>query len=418
MNRAIASRSAAYHAFLCLLLLLGGIAAYAAEPPDIIAFEADTVPDLSAGTELTFRLEGTPRAKASVTVSGIKKPIVLKEESQGRYEGSYTISKSDRIPRNPTVRATLRQGNLATTSRLSPGLLAADTKAPAGAAAPQIQRFAMEPEAIDPGAELDFRLTGTPGGKATFAIENITQPIAMTEIRPGVYEGRYVVRRSDKFTAANVVASLDVGGRAVQSRLTSGPVQIGEVTPKDNERVANPVTITGRLDEKVDPRSVRIVFNGNDVTRDATVTPSQFTYQPRGDLTAGRYRVVVTSKDYSGNTARMAWNFEVQAHAASLPLEIVAPRDQAEVGGGPIEVRGRTAPNAMLDVQVSAITSVPGLLGFNQNVLTQTVKADERGQFVFAFEPRINMPGTRYEVTVAGRHAGQETSRKLMLVQR
>jgi hypothetical protein len=313
-----------------LALLLGALltSAQAAAPPEIRHFEADPVDVLGPGTELSFRLEGTPQAQATVSISGITQPIPLRETEGGVYEGRYTIRRTDTLPSAPVVRATLRQGSRATTTQLSPPLGRA---APAPTRAPAIQRFTMVPERIEPGTELVFTLEGTPQGKASFSIDQIARGVVMAEIQPGVYEGRYTVRRQDRFAAADVSAALEAQGQVARARL-SGATRPG-------------------------------------AQRD-------------------------------------------------LPLEFTSPADMSEVGSGAIEVRGRSAPHQALQVVVEGITSVGGVAGLKQNILTRTITTDDRGQFAFTFEPRLPVPVTRYEVRVSGTLAGQEHIRILALVRR
>ncbi len=405
-------------------------AALAADPPEIAGFEADKVDELGAGTELSFRLEGTPRARATVSVAGVKRPIMLRETAAGIYEGSYTLKKSDKLASNPAVRATLKQGNLATTMRLAQPLMVAKA---APAKAPEIQRFAVEPSRIEAGTELVFTLQGTPSGKASFSIDNTAQGLSMREVKPGVYEGKYTVRRQDKFGAANITAALEANGQVARSKVSPVPAassQVKAATPREGEKLSQPFTLSGTFDDSVDPRSVRIFLGKTEVTREATITTAGFTYTPKENLPAGNYRAEVVSRDYTGNTGRTAWNFVVQPPAAAqapavpapaaqagFPLEFTSPADQTAVGGGSIEVRGRTAPNVSLNVNVEATASVGGLFGVSQNVFTRTIKADSRGDFVFTFEPRVTVPGARYEVSVSGTHGGQEKSKKLTLVQ-
>src|SRR5712691_4160366 len=196
------------------VLTVGVLAAAAADALEIVRFDANPVNELVPGTELVFRLEGTPQAKAIVTISSIRQPITLRETNTGFYEGSYTIRTGDRLPSNPDVRATLRQGNLTTTAGLAEPLVTM-AQGPARrstqglASRPQIQRFTMEPKRIEPGTELVFTLEGTPNATATFNIRNVARDIPMTEIQSGVYEGRYTVRQQDRFSANNVMATLE-----------------------------------------------------------------------------------------------------------------------------------------------------------------------------------------------------------------
>lgn len=225
-----------------LLLLLGAIlpSAQTADAQEIVNFTANPVDAVAPGTELSFRLEGTPQAKASVSISGIRQPISLRETSAGFYEGSYTIRTNDRLPSNPVVQATLRRGNRATSAVLDQPLIST-AQAPAGA--PAIQRFAMEPDRIVPGTELVFTLEGTPNGQAAFTIRDVVRGVDMVETQPGVYEGRYTVRRQDEFSAPNVIATLKANGQVARARLgeaTRQTAQGREPRSREGERGARP----------------------------------------------------------------------------------------------------------------------------------------------------------------------------------
>jgi hypothetical protein len=187
--------------------------------------------------------------------------------------------------------------------------------------------------------------------------------------------------------------------------------------------VTQPFTVSGTLANSVDPRSVRILFGNNDVTREATVTTSGFSYRPAEPLPPGRYRVDVSTRDNQGNAARTAWSFEITSPAApaagaGFPLEIISPRNQADIGNAPVEIRGRTAPGATLDVSVDATAALFGPIGFNRNLMRQNVQADARGNFAFTFDPRGNPSGTRYEITAEGTLNGEHKRAALTLVQR
>ena len=233
-------------ALLCVLTV-GALTASVADALEISRFDANRVHDLSPGTDLTFRLEGTPQATAMVTVSGLRQPITLRETDTGWYEGSYTIRTGDRLPSHPDVRATLRQGNRTTTAGL--------------ASSPHIQRFTMEPNRIEPGTELVFTLEGTPHATATVTIRNVARDMPMTETQSGVYEGRYTVRQQERVSANTVTATLEANGQVERTQLaaqmgpgnapTGSSRQAGfplEVTSPTNMAAVHkgPVDVTGR----------------------------------------------------------------------------------------------------------------------------------------------------------------------------
>ena len=144
---------------------------------------------------------------------------------------------------------------------------------------------------------------------------------------------------------------------------------------------------------------------------------SQF-FSYRADLRPGNYPVEVNAKDLSGNAVRRNWSFIVAAQPAPvatvLPLQILSHVNNALVSSGAIEVLGGTAPDAMVDVQVQAIAQIAGYFGLNQQIYSQSLRADANGNFGFSFQPQIAVPGVRYEVTL---HASRgELSKDIKLV--
>lgn len=408
----------------------------------ITNFTIDTSDALTPGSDINFTLEGTAKAKASVRLSGIAKNIALREVDPGVYEGTYTLSRRDRLTAPPTVKATLqgRKGAVVTTRTLvaaapvAPAVPAAAAAVPAPvAAAAQIERFTVVPIArIEPGAELRFATAGTPGARASFSIEGVVRDVPMREVQPGRYEGAYTIRRDDNFPPSlNIVGSLDANGKVAQSRLNQAllvdarPPSIRNLAPKNNETVlGNNVTISATFDDSggvgVDPKSVRLVVGGQDMTRNASITPQFVTW--RGNLRSGPNTIELTASDNAGNAVRQNWVVVAGASqnalpAAVLPLEITSHANNAQVAGGAVDVRGRTVPDATVDVQVQAIASVAGFFGVNQQIFNQSLRSDAQGNFNFSFKPQIPVPGARYEITVTASRGDMTRESKLVLFQ-
>ena len=408
----------------------------AAAAPQIDNFFVEPVDQLVPGAELLFTVEGTPRAQASVRIGGINKNVPLKEVRRGVYEGSYTISRKDRIAANTTLRASLRARGVATSLsyRLPPPSgPAAVAAAPAGAPQPAalaIERFTVTPiPKIEPGAELRFALTGSPGATASFTIENVVKNVPMREVAPGRYEGSYTIRRLDQFPAAlSILATLEAAGQAVGTRLNQAllvdarPPVVRNVSPQGGETVvAGTTSVSATFDDSggvgVDPKSVRITIGGRDVTPGSTITPQFFNF--RADLPPGTYPVEVVARDLAGNAMRHAWSFTVapQAAPAVLPLQILSHPNNALIGSGTTQVRGRTAPDATIDVQVQGISSVAGVFGVRQPVYEQSLRADANGNFAFNFQPQFAAPGTRYEIAIRAARGGLTRDLQLVLFQ-
>lgn len=431
--------------FSLLLLTFGSIAtvsqpAYAQRvmQPQIDEFYVTPANQLTHGTELTFTVEGTPRGKASVRVNGINRNIPLKEVARGIYEATYTISSKDRITARTMMRATLRVRNQSTVSTQALSSDAAPVASappapptpPAGVLA--IQRFTVTPiNKIEPGADLKFAINGTPGAKASFTIDGVTKDVPMQEVKSGHYEGSYTIRRLDSFPSSlSIIGTLEANGQVMRSRLNQAlvtdakPPVVKNVSPREGETVAgNLILISATFDDAggvgVDTNSVRIMLSGNDVTRNATITPQFFNY--RADLRPGNYPVEVNAKDLAGNAVRYNWTFMVAgqapAAAAVLPLQILSHANNAQVGTGVVEVRGRSAPDAKIDVQVQAVAQIAGFFGMNQQIFNQSLRADASGNFGFSFQPQIPIPGTRYEIAMNASKADLNKEMKLVLFQ-
>lgn len=438
MKKHIRNQVAAFFLLLPVataLLALPGTAMAQPAAPELRSLQVGTDGGLQAGAKLQFTLEGTPRGQVRLTVRGAPRTIVLKETARGIYTGSYTIRRQDRITESSAIRATLKVRNrsVATNYTFPAGIASQDVAtAPPGL---KIDRFSVAPvDRIEPGAELRFTLNGAPGGTAEFDIPGVVNNVAMREVRPGVYEGAYTIRRLDNLAPSRpVVATLRVGGRAVTSTLTqplmadAKPPVIRNMSPRDGESVTRgaATSVSGTFDDAggvgVDPKSVRIMLAGRDVTAATQITPQFFTY--RADLPAGRYAVDVTAKDLVGNAVRQTWTFDVASAVSAAPatvlLQVTSHANNAVVEGGPVVVRGRTAPGAVVDVKVTAVGTLAGLFGMNQDLLTQRIQADGNGNFSFSFSPQFPLPGTRYEVSMtAGKDGMVATETRLVLFQK
>jgi hypothetical protein len=419
-----------------VLLALPASAAAEQDRPELRSLDVATDDGLNAGATLDFTVVGTPRAHASLSVRGAPRNIVLKESARGVYTGSYTVRRQDRISESSPIRVELkaRKRNVVNNFAFPEGI--ANTRvAVAPPVALKIDRFTVAPvDRIEPGAELRFTLNGMAGGTADFDIPGVINNVPMREVSPGVYEGAYTIRRLDNLAPSRpVVASLRVGDRVVSSPLTQSlladakPPVIRHMSPRDGETVAQGATtsVSGTFDDAggvgVDTKSVRIILAGRDVTAATQITPQFFTY--RGDLSAGRYPVDVRAKDLVGNAVRQTWSFDVAPAVSAAPatvlLQVSSPANNTEVGGGPVVVRGRTAPGAMVDVKVDAVGTLAGLFGMNQDLLTQRIQADGNGNFSFSFSPQFPLPGTRYEILMtAGKDGMLATETRLVLFQK
>jgi hypothetical protein len=407
----------------------------AAPPPEISAFELEPVNQVAPGTELFFRLQGTPNGRATVRIGGVGRTLVLQEVDDGVYEGGYTLRPNDRTSAASNAIATLRRngrsstvtiGRLAAAAPPAPPQAQQQPKAPAVLA---IQRFSATPvERFEPGAELKFQLSGTPGAHATFNIENVIANVPMRETSPGRYEGAYTIRRLDRIpSGVQVVAALESGGQTVRTSLDRAsvlsdtkPPTVRNVYPREGETIpAGMVPVSGTFDDSggvgVDPKSVKVVVDGRDDTASSTITRDYFTY--RTDLGPGNHSAEVTAKDQAGNAVRQAWSWVVQAQPAPLTLEVTSPHQNAVVPRGRLEIRGKTAPGASVSMDAQGYASLAGMVGVSQPLFKDKTVADPDGNFSFTFVSPFNAPGLRYEIDLKAEQGGHTREQKLVLFQ-
>lgn len=417
-------------------------AAALAQPatPEVRSLDVNSDNGIRPGSRLRFRLEGTPRAQASVRIRGVQSSIPLREVERGVYVGRYVITRSDRIETGAPIRAMVRLGNRTSTAsyNIPEGLdrvAAAPVQPPPPAAAPalRIERFGAAPvDRLEPGTELRFMIDGVPGAAAFVDLPGIANDVQLREIRPGHYEGGYTIRRSDNLSNMNgpVVATLRNGDRVVTANLAqplvaadNRPPNIVNLAPREGETVAGgPATqVSGSFEDRggsgVDPASVRIMISGRNVTPEAQVSPQAFTY--RGALPPGKHTVDVTARDRVGNTVRRTWSFDVASAApATVPLQILSHENNGLIDGNVVHVRGRTAPLATVNVRVQGAPPVIGKFGVAQQVYAQTLQADPNGNFAFSFSTPFNVPGSRYDVSVSANKADITNEARLVLYQR
>jgi hypothetical protein len=397
--------------------------------PEVRSLDVNSDNGVAPGSRLRFRLEGTPRAQASVRIRGVQTTIPLREVERGVYVGRYVITRADRIEADAPIRAILRHGNRTTTASYNvPEGLANVAVAPPPPPALRIEQFnVVTLDRLEPGAELRFSLDGAPGAAAFVDLPGVTNNIPLREVRPGRYEGAYTVRRADTIIMnAPVVGTLRMGDRTITANLAqplvvtdNRPPSVVGLMPREGESVVGgPATVvSGRFEDGrgsgVDPNSVRISISGRNVTPDAQVTPESFTY--RGALPPGKHTVDVSARDRAGNTMRRSWSFEVAA--ANVPLQILSHANNGQIVGNVAHVRGRTAPFASVNVRVQAAPPVVGQF-VAQQVLSQTLRADADGNFDFSFSSPFPVPGTRYDVTMVANKADITSEAHLILYQR
>jgi hypothetical protein len=125
--------------------------------------------------------------------------------------------------------------------RLTIGTLGQGATTPAPTLSIDTIQISIDPrQTLSAGDELIVTASGTPQANANFILANINQnqPIPMNEIRAGVYQGRYTIRRNDGQTNSRLVVYLGKQGLATISRDFNSQIAIN--TPGTNTGTDNP----------------------------------------------------------------------------------------------------------------------------------------------------------------------------------
>lgn len=209
----------------------------------IRGFNVDEVRRLAPGVELNFDVYGTPGGRVFLQIAGANRNLQLTETEPGQYEGTYTIGNRDRINANSSVTANLRVGNQVTSGVLSESLLRGvgrhdQPRRGDLANLPRIERFDVRgADDLRPGNELNFMLHGTPGAKVDMTISGTRGVFFLPEVRPGDYEGSYIIRRGDRLASNTpVTANMRINGRVATATLGK-PLQAVSTVPADTPRV-------------------------------------------------------------------------------------------------------------------------------------------------------------------------------------
>lgn len=174
---------------------------YIAQPTaSVQSFGVQPLKKIVPGAELPFTLDGTPGATVRLRLAGATGEVPMVEERPGHYTGAYTVRTRDRLTAASVVTALVTKDGQTLSATMDQSLVEG-ARSPAPRPVASIASFTVNaPERARPGDELAFELSGAPAGKARVKVQGVANPIALTEVRRGVYEGRYTLRRSDRVT--------------------------------------------------------------------------------------------------------------------------------------------------------------------------------------------------------------------------
>ncbi len=193
-----------------------------------------------------------------------------------------------------------------------------------------------------PGERLTVTMRATGGGAATFHLFGVTTDIGMREVRAAgypalttVYTGTYVVRPGDGVRNAGLFASLSARGVEVMAAgarmvtIDARPPQITGRYPAPGANIANarPNIAVTFFDAEtgINPASVRLMVNGQNVTGRAFISDTAVTYNPDAPLAPGTVRVDLAAADRARNILRVSWTFRVTRPAGALSAVTINP---------------------------------------------------------------------------------------------
>ena len=172
------------------------------------------------------------------------------------------------------------------------------------------------------GQDLHVSAEGTSGAQAFFDLSNVIVGNAMRETYPGHYEGDYTIAVGTNLSDAPLIVRFAKNGETAVAEapdaidIVTTPPVVRETAPEANQQInaARPnifAAFTTVNDKGMDPNSLRMLVNGQDVTATATRTPTFISYYPGARFNTGTVQVEVRGTDIAGNTLQYRWTFVV-----------------------------------------------------------------------------------------------------------
>lgn len=180
---------------------------------------------------------------------------------------------------------------------------------------------------------------------------------------------------------------------------TAPPVSVVHLrnqNPAPGARISNRLpTISADFTNRVQPSTVRLSVNGNDLTPWAGRTPTGLSFTARSPFQVGLHQVRVTGTDVIGASFDRSWSFWIAAPSPTPPPATPTPRPtpgkfsvtlsapaQDQVVGRTFVVRGRTAPNAQVHIDAGPLSSPVGqAFQFLPGKFSRDLRAGPLGNF-------------------------------------
>ncbi|MBI3924695.1 MAG: hypothetical protein HY319_04080 [Armatimonadetes bacterium] len=266
------------------------------------------------------------------------------------------------------------------------------------------------------GQVIEVTATGTPGGNASFEIPGVTNRIAMSELRSGVYQGQLAVSSGMRVEDGRLVVHLSRNGRetireadrAVSIRLdqggTTGEFELVSVTPQPNAIIGESrPTIHLRFDNSLRAGTVRLTLDGRDVTNQTQIYSNSVTYTPTSNLAFGMHHATISAVDSQGNLVNEQWSFRVDRGVAGGGDPVLFLTNLANGASVPevFNIQGRTEPYATVRIEAASTRAlIPGLIGIADRVLTASGQANASGWFDIQLDASSVPDDSQLDITV------------------
>jgi hypothetical protein len=227
-----------------------------------------------------------------------------------------------------TVRSDPKTGKVREVVAFTPGYQPQTSVATAGPSTGQAQSVgiaSVTDNAAHPfhvGQSVNVAAEGTPGGTASFDLSNVILNTPMREVRPGHYEGSYVVQVGTNLVDAPILVTLVKNGLTAHAvgtqplNIITEPPQVKETAPTSGARInaLRPsiyVTFSTLGGKGMNADSLQLIVDGKDVTAQSTRTGAFISYFPAADLHEGPITVQVKGSDVAGNPLDYSWSFVI-----------------------------------------------------------------------------------------------------------
>lgn len=229
-----------------------------------------------------------------------------------------------------TVRSDPKTGKVREVVAFTPGYQPQTSVATAGPSTGPSQSVGIESvtdNAAHPfhvGQSVNVAADGTAGGTASFDLSNVIIDNPMREVRPGHYEGSYVVQVGTNLVDAPILVTLVKNGLTAHAvgtqplNIITEPPQVKETAPASGARInaLRPsiyVTFSTLGGKGMDADSLQLTVDGKDVTGQSTRTGAFISYFPASDLHEGSITVRVKGADVAGNPLDYSWSFVISS---------------------------------------------------------------------------------------------------------